>query len=373
MKSGMLIVLCAVCLSVFINPMHVNEITANNEFLVTGEIDEEPLQTAGCFQKHSTLSDDHELILPEVNVSKNATMEFSADIIAFSKIQIGRKNSAYLEIDEANITVKNSGDSDIVIPHGLTIVNDLTVRIIQPNEITSDPIDYYFCLVELISNEDVFTTPLRSIPLVYCTKTYGNPFVKAVDSELRDCVFSYTPHDISKSIYILGDSYVSFYRERWMYYLIKDNYGENVLINAYPGEGSGAAINALKNLLSLGYSPQYIVWCMGMNDGSDSRNAPSKTWVKGRDEFLKICESYGITPVFATIPTVPTINHEMKNKWIRNSGYQYIDFAKAVGANAKGGWYPGMIDGDHVHPSESGAAALYERVLLDFPQIMCEE
>ena len=79
----------------------------------------------------------------------------------------------------------------------------------------------------------------------------------------------------------------------------------------------------------------------------------------GRDAVINICKRYGITPIFATIPTVPTINNEQKNAWIRNSGYRYIDFAKAVGADASGNWYSGMIESDNIHPSEKGAKALY--------------
>lgn len=107
-----------------------------------------------------------------------------------------------------------------------------------------------------------------------------------------------------------------------------------------------------------------------MNDGSDSESAPSSAWVTGRDTVINLCERYGITPVFATIPTVPTINHEQKNAWVRSSGYRYIDFAKAVGAQSDGTWISGMLYTDEVHPTVQGAKALYGRVLTDFPEIM---
>ena len=124
----------------------------------------------------------------------------------------------------------------------------------------------------------------------------------------------------------------------------------------------------MRNVVPMG-KPKYLVWCLGMNDGSDSESAPSSAWVTGRDAVINICKRYGITPIFATIPTVPTINNEAKNAWIRTSGYRYIDFAKAVGATASGEWYVGMLEEDGVHPTIQGAKSLYGRALADFPEL----
>ena len=78
----------------------------------------------------------------------------------------------------------------------------------------------------------------------------------------------------------------------------------------------------------------------------------------------------GITPVLSTIPCVPDRINEAKNAWVRASGYRYIDFNRAVGADKSKEWYPGMICPDLVHPAANGAAALYSQVLIDFPEIM---
>jgi lysophospholipase L1-like esterase len=155
-----------------------------------------------------------------------------------------------------------------------------------------------------------------------------------------------------------------------VYYLAEAGYADNILTNAYAGEGSQAATEALMTLVPMGF-PKYVFWCLGMNDGSDTSDAPSQTWARGRDAVISICKEYGITPVFGTIPSVPTINNEQKNAWIRSSGYRYVDIAKAVGAQANGTWYSGMLD-DGVHPTEAGARAIYNRVLADFPEIMIE-
>ena len=66
---------------------------------------------------------------------------------------------------------------------------------------------------------------------------------------------------------------------------------------------------------------------------------------------------------------MPTVNNEQKNAWVRASGYRYIDFAKAVGADENGVWYSGMLSNDNVHPSVTGAKALYTQVLVDLPEV----
>ena len=70
------------------------------------------------------------------------------------------------------------------------------------------------------------------------------------------------------------------------------------------------------------------------------------------------------------MPTVPSINNEQKNAWVRASGYKYIDFAKAVGADGTGAWYSGMLSGDNVHPNDKGAKALYTQAITDFPEFL---
>ena len=65
-------------------------------------------------------------------------------------------------------------------------------------------------------------------------------------------------------------------------------------------------------------------------------------------------------------------SHEKKNDWIRSSGYRYVDFAKAVGANSETGmWRDGLRESDTgLHPSALGAKVLFAQLLSDFPEIM---
>lgn len=320
----------------------------------------------GYFRAEGNLSDGGTLTLPVTNVNKNIRQAFTADITSFSSLLIGRKtgNKGYWAvIDGTNITVYRDNVASEPIPHGLTIQNNIQVRIITHNDL-SNPNDLYNADITVTSNGESFTA--QNVGWV---RTYNTPIVQSIGSTLTDCVMSCEAGDANKAIYMFGDSYFSWYPQRWTYYCAKDGFANNALFNAYAGENTANAVIALQNVVPMG-RPKYLVWCLGMNDGSDTSSEPSSAWVTGRDAVINICKRYGITPIFATIPTVPTINNEQKNAWIRLSGYRYIDFAKAVGADASGNWYSGMRDGDGVHPTEQGGKALYGRVLTDFPEIM---
>ena len=203
----------------------------------------------------------------------------------------------------------------------------------------------------------------------FARHSYSAPFVYSVGSSMTDCKLSFTCNDLEKQIWLFGDSYCSYSSNRWYYYLQKYGYAQNILLNAFAGCGSGWALQSLRYLLNYG-TPKYCVWSIGMNDGSDSASAPSSAWATTRDSFIALCEENKITPVFCTVPTVPTVNNEKKNDWIRASGYRYIDFAKAVGANSSGVWFNGMLSSDNVHPTDKGARALFTRALLDYPELM---
>ena len=170
----------------------------------------------------------------------------------------------------------------------------------------------------------------------------------------------------AEKIWLFGDSYFTY----WPPYLRENGYTNNMLFG-YPGMKSAVALRDFKTSLNFGI-PQYVVWCMGMNDkdGQTEINASYKACV---DEFLAICEEKGITPILVTIPQTPTVNNQFKNAFIRSSGYRYADFERVVVKNAETGeWYEGMLKDDNVHPTSSGARALYMQLLVDFPEIMAK-
>lgn len=206
----------------------------------------------------------------------------------------------------------------------------------------------------------------------FVLQTVSAPYLMSNGAVMEDSKITLSCTDIDKKIWFFGDSYFSYSPERWTYYLQQYGYAKNILLDGFPGEGGVNGRVSFATLLKMG-TPKYAVWCLGMNDGSDPNDTtPSTNWVDARDVFINLCVNNGVTPVFATIPNVPTINHKGKNAWIRASGYRFIDLCHAVGADDDNNWLGGMLSGDKVHPSEDGAKALFGRVLIDLPEIMIE-
>lgn len=305
-----------------------------------------------------SISDGDIVTLPAENVLKNTIILFSTKISTFNSIALGRTTHTdrAVIVDNTNIIVTNdSGTAISTTPHGLTIASDITVRVeigIAEIKVT-------------VSSSGATSEIVTSAWEVAAT---GKVRVVSNGSTFTDYTLVFIPTDGNKKAWIFGDSYCSIANNRWVGQLRNSGYIDNVLVNAYPGEGTANGIPSLLNLVG-GCGARYILWAYGMNDG-DGANSISTQWFSGVNVFITACTSRGIIPILATIPTVPTVNNEHKNAWVRSSGYRYIDFADAVGAQADGTWTQGMLSTDGVHPTTAGAIALFNRALIDLPELM---
>lgn len=262
-----------------------------------------------------------------------------------------------IEVNTESILIKQGSTVSATLPHGLTLAHDITLLLDYRKEGVS---------LTLTSDGNAYTNTL----------SFGQLTTAAVCPEivstgtLTDAILTQSLPIAGSDIWYLGDSYISITNNaRWAYHLLENGFGNNVLFNGYAGAPSTVSIWSFNALLDYG-TPKMAVFGTGMNDGSDGADAPASSWASRRDDFINICISNGIEPIFATVPTVPTVNNEQKNIWVRNSGYRYIDFAKAVGADGTGVWYSGMLSTDNVHPSVQGAVALYTQAITDMPELL---
>ena len=288
---------------------------------------------------------------------------FKAFISAFDELKLAFYNynnsaiSNAINITSSNLVIYVGSTAVETLPHGLTIANDISLVL----DYRSDGVK-----VTLYSNGSSFSTTTTFERL---TSGVVSPSIISTGTICTSAVFEITVPSAKKPIWYFGDSYISFTNTaRWAYYLVNDGFDGNTLLNGYAGGTSATTVFALTALLEYG-TPKYAVFATGMNDGSDSADAPSTSWINARNNFISLCENNGIEMIFATVPTVPSVNNEQKNAWVKSSGYRYIDFAKAVGADGTGAWYSGMLSGDNVHPTEKGAKALYTQVLIDLPEV----
>ena len=366
------------------NPSYVAQSTGNSSTMLmsqkaitealsqSGLSDSQKLYGKGFATIKGNLADGDSLSVPLTNVKKNNVYSFVCKVTSFSSILIGHGktvyDSNYFEITGTKIILHTyyTSDNTIEWAHGITISDYLYVQIQVGNGTAK---------FQMYSNGQSFSQDEIS----WAGDGNAKSFVESVGSTLTDCEFTWSSGDFRKSVWAFGDSYFGFTgSSRWPYYLAQNGYLDNMLLNAYPGENTTNAITALNNMITNFGCPKFIVWCLGMNDSTDADiNTPSSTWMNGVNTVLSLCTTYGITSIFATIPSVPgragvnPICHEGKNKWIRESGYRYIDFAEAVGATWDGAdttWYTGMISSDGVHPDTLGALALYYRAIADVPE-----
>lgn len=337
---------------------------ALNEIAKTQKQQARALYSTGQQQlKAVSLADGESLILPSTNCKKNNTYSFLAKINTLDTILIGQGfetySGAWAEINGTKLIVHNYAQSDSTVEyeHGLTIESYIYVEIFA-NMGKADIVIY--------SNKNTFKQ--TNVTWGACK---GTIFAKSVSSALEDCVFTWSSPDFRKSVWLFGDSYIGLNNPaRWATVLRNEGFADNIFMNGYAGETSSASITSLTTALENYGQPQEIIWCLGMNDGADSSDAPSTNYSEGITQLEELCNQYGIELVLTTIPSVPNHSNEKKNEYVRNSGYKYIDFAKAVGAQADGTWYTDMLSTDDVHPTEVGAKALYHRAIADCPELM---
>ncbi len=291
----------------------------------------------------------------------NAVFNFSS----FTELNLGFKddsgNDTYtVSINNTKIITSDRGYSNNYTTneytHGLTISGNLQVLLLSDNK--GD------MTIKICSQGIDFSSAIKTPTMAYIVHPFCNFTGTATDH-----IFTASLPNILKDIWMFGDSYFGVGTSRWMHYLLENN-DKRVMIDAYGGENSANSLVSLYNALQMG-KPKVIIWCLGMNDGTDDTTISTK-WQSAIEEVESICESSNIKLILATIPSVPNINHELKNEYVRNSGHQYIDFARAVGASANGVWYNGMLSDDNVHPSSTGAKTLYYEAIASAPQLLFE-
>ena len=293
-------------------------------------------------------------------VKKNKVFAFYGLITTFTGINVGQGktsgNGYYLHIDNTNIEFKRNGSGGGIIPHGLTFSDYISVIISVGNDTGAK--------ITINTNGGTYTRNISS----WLGSSIGIFADCDAGTVLTGCSLSFSCTDIKKPIWYFGDSYVSWSDDRWPKYMDAYGFLKNILLSGIPGTTSAEAFTSLTNLLALG-TPKYIVWAIGMND-ADSSNAVNTTWMNVFNALDEICAENDIILIPCTIPNVPSVINTHKNAIVKNSGYSYIDFAKAVGAESTGAtWYTGMLSNDNVHPSANGAVALANSIVNDFPII----
>ena len=288
---------------------------------------------------------------------KDCILSFKADITKFNSISFGlgygTVRGLHVTIDDTYVTCIFASSERIKEAHNLSIGTFVRCSVFHEMK------KYKF----VISSIGGTYYREHNETDIYFAEVYGVPYIYADSgTSLTNVKLSRTGSDFKKPVWVFGDSYTSFDAKRWPYYII--NYGfSNFMLCGLAGATSSQMYEQFLNCLKFG-TPKYVLWCLGMNDGSGL--TPYQTYY---EKVKAICEEKGIELILQTIPNVPNINKEAINSIIKASGLRYVDAAEAVGSYNNPNWYDGYLD-DGVHPTELGAKAIASQVLTDFPEIM---
>lgn len=306
--------------------------------------------------KSDNLSAGTKLELPVPNLkngySMSARVELSGSLSGHLYLYHGKTTpyaSGCIDVDATNVSVLGYGSAQSTVlqkAHGLTIsqfiIINATVR------------EFKKLQVELVTLGGTYSfeyTPYNG--------SYG-PITLVCDQALSNVEVCYRHNDYP--LWCFGDSYFDY----WPQYVVEKGF-TNWLADSYSGRYSLSGVESFSRLLESGTTKK-AVWFMGMND-ADSSTAVNANWLSAVQTFIRECETHNITPILSTIPSTPTRNNSFKNEWVKNSGYRYIDVAKAVGAHKSTSWYSGYLGSDNTHPTQTGAKVIANYILAMLPEI----
>lgn len=333
----------------------IDTIKKNDSIYASSIIGKEGMKkTATSLATGVTLSLDDSLSIKKNKVYHLHTLiDSSFDTLYFGNGE--ERYSLYFKIDNTNVTFMTNGSEGSSLAHGLTLSTYIDVMLIVGERNTGT------LIINTLSG--VYR---QTVQVVNGYK--GAVFVRSSGCTITDVTIEFTCVDFRQPIWMFGDSYFTHTaNDRWTYWLLEWGFGR-CLLNGFPGEDSSEALPQVLDYLENAGTPKHIVWCMGMNDPDSG--AVNASWLSCVETLISTCEEKGIEPILSTIPNVPSYTHTYKNAWVKTSGYRYIDFAKAVGAESAGSsWYTGCLSNDNTHPSEYGARLLCLQALLDVSEL----
>ena len=318
------------------------------------------------FSVKGSMEADTAIMLPVENVTCNKAWIFSAKIPSLiGTIKIGKCDNSgtigtpRIEVDGTYVkTFSYTGSSfNKTFEHGLTIGNDIQVIVSQGWSHKVDKI-----IIQSGGNRWVSSD--NNIDLGEETNRIGAVSTTA----LENAIISKSMFNIDCPIWVFGDSWVSYYPQRWVEQAVELGYGAWFL-NGFAGEESERGLAALRSLIGR-HIPRVLLWLYGMNDPDTNDSTVNVSWQSCYNEVVSICENNNIDLVLATIPTTPTRNNNAKNAIVTSSGHRYVDQVAAMGADTSGNWISGYQSQDGNHTTEAGAKALMARFFADVPELM---
>ena len=337
------------------------------------------------------------------DVKFNQTIGISGKIDTFGELVLYRGipnlstttfmySGSMIKIDSTKIYVYDGADSTTHEPilieeyvHGLNISNFISVIV----DVSSTSIQNNAAVnIVTTANIEIVTASPQGTVGTSVYKASWNEFrgcrddlcVQMNNGQMSDCELTWTSKDLSKDVWVFGDSYLSY----WPKYAMLFG-ANNALYDGYSGRNSPGGKASLIKALSIADSPRILVWALGMNDkdGTTASATANANWQNVHNYVKNVCEEKGINLILCTIPNIvpyPYYNSG-KNAIVRASGYQVIDISEAVGGEpSRQDWFTGYRGNDaykegqvtsyNVHPSALGSQAIAAKILQSIPSLI---
>lgn len=290
----------------------------------------------------------------------NTTLKVANEaFIDFSNGKMGFYKCALPQSDYREVYVATNIDFEIKENHQYTIrfikENGLHLKLIITDDFTGNS--------TLISAETTFAGVGWGKRKLECVKG----LVNLID------FYNLSTQPYESKVLIIGDSFIegnSLGNNKNKRYskLIKDDLKGSVFINGQGGATASNGLLWLKSYLMGLVHPQYAIVAFGMNDRD------FETWKSNTLKIIDMLEKNNIKCILVTITPsgaeVANEIHMQMNDFIRESGYMYIDAAKACSVDNDGLTFDeSLFMGDKVHPTEEAHRLIYERAKRDIPDI----
>lgn len=319
-------------------------------------------------------------------LKKSHTVTVDAKITAFNEIVVGigygNSRGSQIRITTDKIYFQDGAKTSTAgswsnTAHGLTI--DAFIKVLY--KVSIGRLDY------IVSTKGGYFKGYYENNSLYL-ENYGKPFVSAdANTTLTDVVLGGTSDDFKHPVWVIGDSMVSVFDNRWPYYVLKEFGFKNWLLQGLAGGTSADLYADLQKSLAFG-CPKYLVWMLGANDLDNDY----KSYL---DTVLAKCEELNITPILLMFPDFYGMavdekkSSAVKNAYMLAKNVRYINLRKAVSSSITqvigdytvNIWYgddysqPTPPDGsfigsDRVHPTILGAKSEGVQFVTDFPEIL---
>lgn len=267
------------------------------------------------------------------------------------------------------VTNKYTGSSVLPSNYVSYVINDLSsyidkkVRVIlKRNYLRGLSVSMY----DLLENKKVFeiNTPFSDLVVA----DYGFGYDEMCICSLNGTIDLYKmltiiPNSSKTYLYIIGDSITEGVMVK------PDNAYAYMLANKIPntivsGRGGGNINGVLVKLETEArlLKPKYIMVTIGTNGGNT---------LEKLNQLIEKINDIGSIPIINCVPCTSTSTQSAINNPILSLGTKCVrfDIATALNYDLSQGYDPSLFNNDGVHPNEDGYEKMYNRVIMDVPEI----